>query len=108
MDIQYPLCNSIFSECIEYLFTIYVFSEAIWRGLSLANNFYAAANLSFRKWCLLWLKECVNTNYFAYIIWYICKYRCIVFFNNVRPNPNDLTKFIKKDIPRYLSVHEML
>ncbi|XP_026440706.1 uncharacterized protein LOC113339687 [Papaver somniferum] len=102
IDINCPLCNNYVIETVDHLFTRCVFSEAIWRGLSFSQNFYSAANISYKNWCLMWLKDCTNRNFFAYVLWYIWKYRCKVVFDNVTPDPNDLIEFIKKDIPQYL------
>lgn len=87
IDIQCPLCNCVVSESIDHLFTKCVFSEAIWRGLSISNNFYVAANISYKDWRIIWLKDCANRDYYAYVLWYIWKYRCKVFFDRVKPNP---------------------
>ncbi|XP_026377722.1 uncharacterized protein LOC113272021 [Papaver somniferum] len=102
IDIQCPLCNGLASESIDHLFTKCVFTEAIWRVLSIDAVFYKDVNMSYKDWCLIWLKDGVNRDFYSYVLWYIWKYRCKVVFHNVCPNPYDLIEFIKKDGPQFL------
>ncbi|XP_026378788.1 uncharacterized protein LOC113273254 [Papaver somniferum] len=101
IEINCPLCSGNARENIKHLFTECVFLEAVWRGLSFSRVFYDAANLSFKDWCISWLKDSSNRDFISYVLCYVWKFRCRVVFDYVSANPINLVEFIRKDLPNY-------
>ncbi|XP_026410035.1 uncharacterized protein LOC113305155 [Papaver somniferum] len=103
IDTQCILCNKLVSETTYHLFLNCHFAEGVWRGMSLSTVFYNGKSIYFKDWCVKWLKDKDNKKVYAYVLWFLWKYRCRVAFDGIKLNLVGLIEKIKTELKKFIN-----